>query len=174
MRLEIPLKHHVLFKRIVKHKSVFVSVLGDVTHAVNIAISDALFGDIFSQQDDFPFVNRFKTGECIYKLRLPVSVDTCHTNDFSCVNFKRNVFDRCFFVNFVTHAQIFNFQNSLFGLRRLFVNLEFYRMSDHHCRQFFLGCICNVDCSDILAFTQDRAAICNRHNLVEFVRDEKD
>ena len=48
LRCEITLKHHVLFKRVVEHKTVFVAIFWNMAHSVCVAMSYILFGDIFA------------------------------------------------------------------------------------------------------------------------------
>ena len=43
----ITLKHHVLLKRIIENKPVFMPVFGNMTHTVRIAISDTFMRNIF-------------------------------------------------------------------------------------------------------------------------------
>ena len=45
--------------------------------------------------------------------------------------------------------------------------------TDHHSGQFFFRRVFNVDRSDIFTFAQNGASVRNRHNLVKFMRNEK-
>ena len=126
----------------------------------------------------FGFINVrskfFKPRKPVHEFCLSVAVNTGNTHDFARVNGERNVLDRFFFVDFVANAQSFYVQKFFFGLCLVFIHGKFDGMSDHHCGKLFFGRIRNVDSADILAFAQNRATVRNRHNLVEFVRDEKD
>ena len=58
---EITLKHYIVFERIVKHKSVFVSVFGNMAYSARIALSYRCVGYILSAKRDLAAFKRFKS-----------------------------------------------------------------------------------------------------------------
>ena len=80
---EITLQNHILFERIVENKSVLMPVFRNVRYAVNVSVPYAFIGYFFVFKINLTFFRLFKSGQRVYELGLPVSVDTCYTNYFA-------------------------------------------------------------------------------------------
>ena len=93
LRLEITLEDHVILKRVIEHKAVLVSVLGDMAHAVGIAVADRGVGNISAAERNFAFLERLKPGDTVDKLRLAVAVDAGNADDLACVHLEGHVLD---------------------------------------------------------------------------------
>ena len=82
--------------------------------------------------------------------------------------------NRIFLADLGCNGQVLHIQNHIRRLCVLFLNCKFHVTSYHHPGQIILGAVCDINGTDVLALTQNRATVCNRHNLVELMGDEED
>ena len=72
------------------------------------------------------------------------------------------------------YGHVLHFQNGVARLGWFFADGEADVSSDHHAGEFFLGSFADVDGSDVFSFAENRTAVGNFHDLVEFMGDEED
>ena len=116
---------------------------------------------------------RIQTCDRLTQLFLTASRNPGDSQYLSAVCGKRYVIQRFHTVPVQTgqpdHLKPFHF---FFHFRT--IDLQTDRSADHHFRQLCLIRFCCIDYTDVLAFSQDRHTIGDRHNLVQFMCDDND
>ena len=151
-----------------------VSVLGDMAHAVGIAVADRGVGNISAAKGYFALLERLKAGDTVDKLRLAVAVDACNADDLACVHLEGHVSDGVVMMHLRRDSHALDIEDNVAGLCLFLMNDEVNVAADHHARKLFLIGVFNIDRADILALAQDRAAVGSFHDLVELMRDKQD
>ena len=149
-------------------------VLGDVAHAVFRALADRRVRHVLAAQVNRACRLLFKPRQRVDKLRLTVSFDAREADDLAPADLQADILDGVVLVELRRDRQPLHVQHNLAGLRVLFVDLEVDLPADHHGRKLLHRRLGGVDRADALALAKDCAAVCNRHNLCQLVRDEKD
>ena len=180
MSFSIRAKHHVVDKVHASHKSHAESVLGDERK------SDAEISDLdgrFRSQIHFLFVLfgievsyiavfKFdKSCDGFEHFFLTATRDTRNAEDFTRIEIERHVLKRVHTLS-VFASEVFDGDTFFRIVRKRSVDFELHFLTDHHFGELLLVRFGSIDGCDMFALAQDRAAICNRHNLVEFVRDD--
>ena len=135
LRLKVALEHHVVLERIVEHKAVLVTVLGDVAHAHHAALADGRMGDVLTAELDGAGNERLQAGQTVDELRLAVAVDAGKADDLAAADLERNVLDGIVLVELGGHGHALDLEDDLARLGGLFVHMEADIAADHHRRQ---------------------------------------
>ena len=151
-----------------------VSVLGDMAHAVGVAVADRGMGYVSAAERNFAFLERLKPGDAVNKLRLAVAVDAGNADDLACAHLEGHVLDGIVMMHLRRNGHTLNIEDNVTGLRFLLMDNKVNIAADHHSRQLFFIGVFYIDCADILALAQDRAAVGDLHDLVELMRDKQD
>ena len=129
--------------------------------------------DGFAIQLDGSTLSFSKACDGLDQFALTVPIDSGDSNDFTGPYCKVQI-AYCFQTTALFNRQSFNFQNSLFRLRRLFDCAEENGTPYHHIRQLLLGSLFHIDSTNALAFADNRATIGNGFDFIQFMRDQDD
>ena len=137
------------------------------------AFADGSLGHVFAHDGNFPGDKRLETGEPVDKLRLTVSVDAGEADNLSSTNLQRDIFHCVVFMDFGGNSHVLDVEDDFAGMRRCLFDMEVDIASDHHGGELLRRNVLCVDSTDVLALPENRAAVCNFHDLVQLVRNEE-
>ena len=148
-------------------------VFGDVAH-VRGALLDGGLGNILAAELDLALGQRLQAGQAEDELGLAVAIDAGDADDLARTHVQGDLVDGVALVELGGDGHVFNVQDDVLRLGRLFDDLELNGAADHHVRQLLLVGVLRVDGADVAALAQNGHAVRNGHDLIELVGDEED
>ena len=174
LRLPVALQNHVVGQRVIQHQTVLVAVLRDVAHTGLAALADGGIRDVPALEPDGAGRGLFEARNTVDQLALAVAVDTGNADDLARTDVEADAADGIVLVDLARHDEVLDLQDRLADLAGLLIDGKLHVAANHHLGQFLFRGVLDVNGADIPALAQDRAAVRDRHDLVELVGDEQD
>ena len=166
---KIALEHHILSQRIVKDKSVLMPVLRYMADTVGVFIAYAFAGHILAGKLYTALIGFIKPGQCLYKLRLTVAVNTCDTHYFAAAHIEGDLMYGVALMKLAFYAEVFYGQHRLARCGRVFIHHKAYISAHHHSGQLLHVCILYINRAYVFALAQYGAAVRYLHDFVQLM-----
>ena len=128
---------------------------------------------IVIQKSDGTTFYILQPGDRLQKFLLAASGNTGNTKDLTCVYCQIYII-QSFDIVFVLTVYAFNDQARLYILRLRTLDIQVNSCANHHFRKALHICLGSFHSVNILAFTEDRHAVRQCKNLLQFMRDNDD